>query len=150
MHGEFRLCRLEDGERGCGATEVKQATTAGQDRLVVAGAEAEKVAKLVMAAAEALGGGEALEPAHTSCAPFDAPVILLQSVVPVRAGPVHDPPAERRADRPRVGAVTVRGDAVGAMPVTACAERKKAWAAAMSRCSLSMVSTRLPSRSMAR
>jgi hypothetical protein len=34
--------------------------------------------------------------------------------------------------------------------VTALAERKKAWAAAMSRCSLSMVSTRLPSRPMAR
>jgi hypothetical protein len=38
----------------------------------------------------------------------------------------------------------------GVTPVAALAERKKAWAAAMSRCSLSMVSTRLPSRSIAR
>ena len=46
MHGEFRLCRLEDGERGCGATEVKQATTAGQDRPVVAGGEGGEVWEL--------------------------------------------------------------------------------------------------------
>jgi hypothetical protein len=38
----------------------------------------------------------------------------------------------------------------GVTPVTALAERKKAWAAAMSRCSLSMVSRRLPLRSIAR
>jgi hypothetical protein len=36
------------------------------------------------------------------------------------------------------------------MPVADRAERKKAWAAAMSRCSLSMVSTRSPFRSIAR
>ncbi len=99
MHGGFRLCRLEDGERGGGATELKQATTAGRDMLVVASADPEKVAEFIIAAAEALGRAEALEPVHTSRAPFDAPVILLKSVVPVRAGPVDHPPAERRADR---------------------------------------------------
>jgi hypothetical protein len=78
MHGEFRLRRLGDGERSAGATEVKRATPVGRDMLVVAGAETEEIAKLVMAAAEALGGGEALEPAHASGAPFDAPVILLK------------------------------------------------------------------------
>src|SRR3712207_9335356 len=113
MYGEFRLRRLEDGERSAGATEVKQATAVGGDGLVVAGAETEEIAKLVMTAAEALGGGEALEPAHTSGAPFDAPVILLKPVILVGAGPVHDLPPERAADRPRVGAMPVGGDLIG-------------------------------------
>src|SRR3712207_2024747 len=80
--------------------------------LVVAGAEAEGVAEFVVTATEALRRGEALESTHTSDPSFDAPMILLQSIVLVCAGPVHDPSAERRADRPRVGAVPVRGDAV--------------------------------------
>jgi hypothetical protein len=79
----------------------------------VAGAEAEEVAEFVVAPAEALGRGEALEAPHISRAPFHAAMILFQPVVFVCAGPVHDPPAERRADRPRVGAVPVRGDALG-------------------------------------
>src|SRR5918993_5610538 len=37
----------------------------------------------------------------------------LQSIILVRAGPVCDPSAERRADRPRVGAVAVGGDLIG-------------------------------------
>src|ERR671912_655939 len=41
----------------------RPATAAGGDMLVVPGTGAEEVAKLVMAAAKALGGGEALEPA---------------------------------------------------------------------------------------
>jgi hypothetical protein len=49
MRGEFRLRRLEDGEHGCGATEMEKATAVGGDRLVVAGAEAEEVAELVIA-----------------------------------------------------------------------------------------------------
>ena len=96
MHGEFRLCRLEDGERGGGATEVKQATTAGRDMLVLAGPEAEEVAEFVVAAAEALRRGEAPEPAHASDPAFHAAVVLLQAVVFVGAGPVGDPAAERR------------------------------------------------------
>ncbi len=55
MRGEFRLRRLEDGEHGCGATEVKQATPVGRDRLVVAGAEAEAVTEFVVASTEPLG-----------------------------------------------------------------------------------------------
>src|SRR3712207_7040413 len=112
MHGEFHLRSLEDCERIGGAAEVKQATAVGGDRLVVAGAGAEEVAELVIAATEALRRSEALEAAHTSRAPFHAAMVLLQPVVLVCAGPVHDPPPERRADRPRVGPVPVRGDAV--------------------------------------
>src|SRR3712207_8351387 len=42
-----------------------------------------------------------------STPPFRSPVVL------VGAGPVHDPPAEDRADRPRVGAMPVGGDLIG-------------------------------------
>ncbi len=85
MHGEFRLRRLENGERGGGATEVEQATTAGRDMLVVAGAGAEGVAELVVASTEALGRRKALEAAHTSDAAFDAAVVLFQAIVFVGA-----------------------------------------------------------------
>src|SRR5215213_9695284 len=103
MHGELRLCGFEDCKRGRGATEMEQATAVGGDVLVVAGAEAEEIAEFVVAATDALRRGEALEAPHTSCAPFHAPVVLLQPVVFVGAGPVHDVTAERAADRPRVG-----------------------------------------------
>src|SRR3712207_2585256 len=112
MHGEFRLRGLENCERSGGAAEVKQATAVGRDSLVVASAGAEEIAELVIAATEWLRRGEALEPPHASCAPFHAPMALFKPVVLVDAGPVHDPPPERRADRTRVGAVTVRGDAL--------------------------------------
>ncbi len=40
-------------------------------------------------------------------------MILLQSVILEAAGAVLHPSAERRADRPRVGTVPVRGNPVG-------------------------------------
>ncbi len=49
MHGEFRLRGLENCERSRRTTEVEQATAVGGDGLVVAGAEAEEVAELVIA-----------------------------------------------------------------------------------------------------
>src|SRR3954471_21605620 len=76
---EFSLRCFENSEHTAGTTQVKQATAAGGDVLVVAGAGAEEVAELVIASTEALRGCEALEPAHTSRAPFHAPVVLLQS-----------------------------------------------------------------------
>ena len=102
MRGEFGLRGLEHCEGAAGTTEVDQAAAVSRNMLVVAGAEAEEVAELVIAATEPLRRSEALEPPHTSCAPFDAAVVLLQPVILVRAGPVHDMTAERRADRPRV------------------------------------------------
>src|ERR687884_1828191 len=113
MCGEPRLRGLHDRKRSRGAMEVEQATAVGGDVLVVASVRAEEVAELVVAATEPLRRGEALEAAHTSCAPFHAPMILLQPVIFVRAGPVHDPPPERAADRPWVGAMPVGGDLVG-------------------------------------
>ncbi|WP_424138086.1 hypothetical protein, partial [Roseomonas chloroacetimidivorans] len=78
----------ENGERGCGATEMKHAAAVGGDMLVVAAARAEVVAKFIVAATEALCRDEALEPAHTSDPALDAPVILFEPVVPVDAGAV--------------------------------------------------------------
>jgi hypothetical protein len=99
VKAELGLRRSENGEHGSGTTEVKQTATAGGDMLVVAGAGAEKGAEFVVASAEALRGSEALKAPHTSCSAFHAPMILLQSVILVGAGPMHDPPAERRAAR---------------------------------------------------
>ena len=57
---------------------MKPATAVGRDMLAVTGAGAEEVAQLVMASAEALGRGEALEAPHTSDAAFNAAMILLK------------------------------------------------------------------------
>ena len=53
---------------------------AGGGILVVAGAGAEEVVELVVAATKAYRRAEALEASHTSYAPFDAAVVLLQSI----------------------------------------------------------------------
>jgi hypothetical protein len=53
VNDALRLRSLEDGERAVGTAEVKQAAAAGRDRLIVAGARAEEVTKLVIAATEA-------------------------------------------------------------------------------------------------
>jgi hypothetical protein len=45
---------LENGEHTAGTPEMKQATAAGRDVLVVASAGAEEVAELVIASTEAL------------------------------------------------------------------------------------------------
>jgi hypothetical protein len=75
LHGEFRLCGLEDGEHSCGTTKVMQVTAAGGDVLVVAGLKAKEVAEFIVASAEPLRCIEALEAAHTSDPSFDAPVV---------------------------------------------------------------------------
>ena len=85
VKAEFSLRRFENSERTGGTTEVKQATAAGRDGLVVAGAGPEKVAEFVVASTEALRRCEALEPAHTSRAPFHAPVVLLKPIDPAWA-----------------------------------------------------------------
>ena len=81
VKAEFSLRRFENSKHTAGTPEVKQATAAGGDVLVVAGAGAEEVAELVVASTEPLRGCKALDPAHTSRAPFHAPVVLLQSIV---------------------------------------------------------------------
>ena len=85
---------LKNCEHGDRTTQMKHATAVGGNMLVVTDARAQVVAELVVAATEALGGGEALEPAHTSDAAFYAPMILLKSVVLEGAVPVLNPLAQ--------------------------------------------------------
>ena len=74
---------------------MKQATAAGRDILVVAGARPEVIAKLVIAPTEPLSGSEALEAPHTSNTAFHAAMILFESVILIRAGAVDNAAAER-------------------------------------------------------
>jgi hypothetical protein len=62
--------------------------------LAVVGAKTEKGTELVISSAEPLGGSECLEAAHTSDPAFEAPVILLESIIQIGAGPVLYMPAE--------------------------------------------------------
>jgi hypothetical protein len=86
--GAVGLGRLQDCEHSGCTTQMKQAAADGGDRLAVASAQTETGAALVMASAEPLGGIEGLEAAHTLDPTFDAPVILLQAIVSIGAGPV--------------------------------------------------------------
>ncbi len=81
---------------------------------------------------------------------LDAARVLLETVVEVGAGAMVNRPAQHGADRHRVEAMAVhrhpvRSEARG----VALAERKNAFLARMSRCSLSIASIRFPSRSIA-
>ena len=63
------------------------------------GAETEKVSAFIVPAAEPGRGSRTLEAAHRSVPAFEAPVILLQPVVEVAAGPVPHLLAQLGADR---------------------------------------------------
>ena len=80
---------------------VEQARAVGGDMLAVTGSGPEEVAQLVMASAEALGRGEALEAPHASDTAFDGAMVLFQAVVFVATGPMRNPAAQHGADRPR-------------------------------------------------
>jgi hypothetical protein len=78
---------------------MKQTAAVGGDMLVVTGAKTKKSAKLVIPSTEPVGGAEFLGAPHTSDPTFDAPVVLLEPVVFVCAGPMNNLPAQRRTDR---------------------------------------------------
>lgn len=80
--------------------------------LVVAGAKAEEITKLIVALAEPGSRLRALEVPHGPVSAFDAPVILLQPIVQVAAGPVSHTPAQLGPDRPGVAIVAVRRDPI--------------------------------------
>ena len=61
--------------------------------------------------AEPVGEVMALEAAHTAYRALDAAMVLLEAVVQLGSGPVPDGLAQHRADRPGIGAITVRGTA---------------------------------------
>ena len=81
----------------------------GGNILMVAGAEAEEVAELIVAAAEPGSRSRALEAPHGAVSAFDAAVVLLQPVVQVAAGPVPHSAAQPGPDRPRVAGYTRDG-----------------------------------------
>src|SRR5512132_2449546 len=84
--------------------------------LVVTGAGAEDVSKFIVPPAEPGRGSGTLEAAHRSVSAFEAPVILLQPVIEVAAGPVPHPFAELGLDRAWVAVVAVRRDPVRCDP----------------------------------
>jgi len=49
---EVRLCGFKDAQQGHGSAEEEQSAASGGTMLVVAGAEAEEVAELIVASAE--------------------------------------------------------------------------------------------------
>src|SRR5688500_1320767 len=86
---KYRLCWVEaggwssgfqDAQYGHGSPEEKQPAAIGGDMLVTAGAEAEKIAELVVAAAEPGGRSGALETPHGPVAALETAVILFQPV----------------------------------------------------------------------
>src|SRR4051795_12607767 len=105
-------CGLQDGQHGRGPPEVEESAAIGGNMLVMAGAEAEKVAQFIVSATEPSGGSGAFEAPHGSIATFDAPVILLQPVVQVGAGPVPHIFAQLGADRSGATVVAVGRDSV--------------------------------------
>ena len=111
---------------------------------------AEEVPEFVVTAAKPSRGWDALEATHRSTSALDTTMILLEAIVEIAVCSMPYAAAELRPDRPGVGVMAVRRDPVGNCVVTAFADRKKRLAAARLRCSLSITSTRAPSRSIAR
>jgi hypothetical protein len=146
-----RSCGFQDGQDSYRAAEELESAAVGGNRLVLAGEGAEKVAKLIITPAEPGGRSGALEAPHRPVSAFDAPMILLEPVIQVGIGSVPHILAQFGADRPRVAVMAIGCDPSGDHPpVTVLAERKNALAAAMSRCSLNITSTKAPERSIAR
>lgn len=114
------------------------------------GAGTEGVSAFIVPAAEPGRGSGTFEAAHRLVPAFEAPVILLQPVMEVAAGPVPHPFAELGLDRAGVAVVAVRRDPVRRHAGDRVRGAEKAFAAAMSRCSLNSTSTSAPERSMAR
>ena len=109
-----------------------------------------ELAHFIEGAAEARGLGHASEPTHGGIALFDATVILLQSIVEVAVGPVEHVTAQGLADGTRVGVMPIgRHPFWGVSNHIDGLRRSKRLAASISRFSLNIESTRLPSRSMA-
>ena len=90
----------------------RKAVEGGGNRLVLTAARAEEIAEFAVLAAEAVGGIVALEAAHTADPTLDATMVPLEPVVQLCAGAMPNLLALHAADRPRVGAVPIRGHPV--------------------------------------
>jgi hypothetical protein len=79
---------------------------------VRASTRAEEVAKLIMGPAEATSRSGAFEAAHRPVSAFDCPVVLLDPIVQVGAGPMPNAPTQFSADCARIAVVAVGGHPV--------------------------------------
>jgi hypothetical protein len=143
------LCDVHDVERNLSGFGETGAAGGSADDLVVTAAGAKETAELVMLATEAGGGIMAVNAAHASDATLDAAMILFKVIVEIHAGPVPHGLSQYAAGRPGVGTMAVRRHRSDRKPMVALAARTNAFAAVMSRCSLSIASIRLPSQSTA-
>ena len=99
------------------------------------------IAEFVESATETRSGFRAFETAHGSVSTLDPAMVLLDPIIQILVGAVLHAVVQFSPDRARITIVTVRRDTRGVTPVTALAERKNAFAASMSRVSLSLTLT---------
>src|SRR5918998_2088271 len=92
--GQGRSRGFQDGEHGRGPAEEEHSAAVCGNMLVVTGAGAEDVSEFIVPPAEPGRGSGTFEAAHRSASAFEAPVVLLQPVVEVAAGPVAPPFAQ--------------------------------------------------------
>ena len=124
--------------------EETPAARSGRCFLAMAGPEVKEVPEFVVTSAKAIRRGGVTEPAHRTISALDPAMILFNSVVEILAAPVLHAVTQHCPDGPWITVMPVRGTRAGVTPVTALAERKNAFAAAMSRVSLRRTSTRHP------
>ena len=110
----------------------------------------QEVPEFIMTSAEASCRAHRTEATHRTISALDSSMILLNAVVEILAVPVSDIGAKLASNRTRVTVMPVCGHPGWRTPVTALADRKNLSAAAISRVSLSITSTRAPVRSIAR
>jgi hypothetical protein len=110
----------------------------------------ESTAELLRTLGRSAGLRETRQNPASDISLFDSAVILLDSPVEVRVAAMRDLRAKYFPDRTWIRIVAVGGDLFRSFVDTGEGATKKHWAATMFRVALSIESTRLPSRSMAR
>ncbi len=109
-----------------------------------------ELAHFIEGSAEARCRGHASEPTHGMIALLDTTMVLLQSIVEITVGSMEHLIAQGLADGTRIGIMPIGRDPLWGVINHSAACLKKRLAASISRFSLSIESTRLPSRSMVR
>ena len=121
-----------------------------RDHFVLFAARSKVLPDFLERSPESLSRGQRAESQHRIVSLVDSSVISLNPTAHVCAAPMLHLRTKNGPDRTRIGIVAVGGDRFGAEFTMDCALRRNRWAAPMSRVALSIESTRLPSRSMAR
>src|ERR1700746_954558 len=111
-HPGSRSGHLQDAERYRGSAHVLPTPRCRGNMLAHAGAAAQEVSELVVAAAIPPRRSSALQSQHRSTSALDAAVILLKSVVQIATCPMPHMAAELCPDCPGIGIVAVGGDPI--------------------------------------